>query len=340
MDSTVEAADPSLNDASAELDRLMADELASGQPAGGQAAAGSAGQTAQSAAPAAETPSQTSKTGAKPDGTPATTEVSAKDKPGEPGSTSSATKPATETKEPSKFEKAAARQKTAWEQINTEKADVRAERERLKAEREQFTNDRKALDQAKAKANAPKYQPGDYDEAASGWEREAQALEEQGKFDEADEKRVLSRKAKERAKDLREHPPQPDPTDAQKEAKFREEQKQWWSKAAIDFPEVAKDGTPASAALKELIRSEPHIMGDPKAMYFASRMAQAETVAASVPGMAKELEALRAKVKDLEGKLEIPTEGAAHQLGELSFAQKSEAEQEAELYAMAQDVRF
>jgi hypothetical protein len=55
--------------------------------------------------------------------------------------------------------------------------------------------------------------------------------------------------------------------------------------------------------------------------------------------MEKELGELRAKVTALSAKLAIPGDGAAATLrGELAFSQKAEAEQESDLYRMAQEM--
>jgi hypothetical protein len=224
-------------------------------------------------------------------------------------------KPTDAKPEPTKYEKAAGRQAEAWKQINTEKEEVRSLRKQIEAEREAIKAERIAVEQEKAKAAQPKYKPEDYEVAADKWEAE-------GKLDLADA-------ARKQAKEMRDNPPKPPPTNAEQEAQFKEQQKEWWSKAAVDFPNVAKKDTPEAQALAALVKSEPAIYNDPKGMYYAARLVCAEVAAARVPAMVKELDAANAKIKDFETKLAVPGDGIVSGApnGEVPFDQKSEAEQ-------------
>lgn len=307
MDQIVEATDPTLDQAF-ELLKEKEAEVAPVEEGSGT--------TEQAATPEPKTEVQPPKADSGTPGAPAATDSQ-------------------KTTEPSKYEKNVQRQKSAWEQINQEKADVRGERERLKAEAEKLSTERKAFEDERSRYNQPKYTPDEYDKAADKFEAE-------GKFDLAD-------KAREYAKYLRANPPKPLQTDAQKQAeekakqdKVAAEQKEWLGKAGIDFPKTVQNGTPEKAAFEALIKAEPGISNDPKGLYYGARLVTAETAAARVPTLEKELGDLRAKVKELEENLAIPTDGSVSGAakGEIPFEQKSEDEQRAELGRQAEQIGY
>lgn len=321
--------DPTLNDASAELDRLMAADAAAAGTADPQTASGSATTAGTSASPEAKAEVKPSEP-EKKDGAPSTEESTVKPVT-EPGKEKAA--------EPSKYEKAQLRFKKSWDDLNAEKADVRNRAASLEQREKELAQKETALKEQAAKAAQPKHKPEDYEQHAQRELAIAAKLEEAGDFDGAAEKRAWAKKANEYAKELRANPPKPPETD--KEAKTRDDaaRKEWWGKAAVDFPETAKPGSPQSNSLKALIESEPGVLNDPKGMYYAARLVNAESSAARVPELSKELDGLRAKVKELEQKLQIPNDGAANQLGgEVGFAQMSEAQQHAELVQMAKQL--
>lgn len=187
-------------------------------------------------------------------------------------------------KEPSKYAKERGRQESAWKQINADKEAISRERAAIEADRKKLTEERQAFSQERQKAQ-PK--PEDYEAYAAKCEKE-------GKFD-------LAEAARAEAKKLRDNPPKTDEqkTKEQTEA-FEKSKKEWWGKASQDFRNVASKGTPENLALQEFIKLEPNVLQDPKAMYYACELIQQRTVAARVPGLEKELGALRAKVKELE----------------------------------------
>lgn len=318
-----------LEQASAALDTLMAADAAGAKaaqepPKGGTPNDQSASDGQRAAQPGSET-TQSSDSISKTD-TPAVTDQSKdQSKAGEPskGGTPNKDQQQQTTKEPSKFTREQGRQKSAWEQINATKEELKAERARLEEER-------KAIVAQREEASREKFKPEDYEQAAA-------KFEEQGKFD-------LAEAARERAKKLRENPPKEPPkggTPNEDQAKqFEQQKKEWLSKASIDYPSVAKEGTPENAALKEFIKAEPMVLQSPRALYYGARMVQAETAAARVPGMEKELGELRAKVKELEALTApnppaVPGRGGA---GEQPFNQKSEKEQFADLERQAQEM--
>ena len=286
--------------------------------------------------PTAPATTETAESASQPkadEGTPATKEQpkpdSTKDQPPKPGDP----KPA----EPSKYEKAQQRIAKTWEEINREKELVRTTAESLK-QREATLKEREAqLAQREAKLTAPKYKPEDYEGHAAKLEAEAAKLEESGKYTEADRKRYDAEKAREYATELRKNPPKADPTEAQQAEQFKAQQKEWWGKAAVDFPAVIKEGTPERAALIQLLNTEPGIVNDPKGMYYASRLVTAETSAARVPQLARDLEAAQARVKELEQLTAVPNEGIVTGApgGPKSFEQMTPAEQLAQLEAEA-----
>lgn len=276
-------------------------------------------ESADSPAPETTQPNPESATPAQPAPEPAkTTEVPTPEtNPEGTPATAPEAKPA--AKAPSKYDKAVGRQAEAWEQIDREKADVRSTRKQLDEAREAFKAEQAAFEAEKAKSNQPKYKPEDYEAFADKCELE-------GKTDLADA-------ARKHAKELRDNPPKPLPTNAEQEEKFKALQKEWWGKAAIDFPAVAKKDSPEAVKLAELVKTEPAIVNDPKGMYYAARLVTAEVAAARVPTMEKELGAASAKIKALEEKLQVPSDGivSGAPKGDVPFAQRSEDEQLSEL---------
>lgn len=243
----------------------------------------------------------------------------------------------TEADKGSNFAKNQQRLQGSWKQLNEQKDAFRKEQESLKAEKEELTRKAQEFEVQRQKASQPQYTPEQLEGYAVRQEKEAETLEAAGKYDEADKKRYKAEEFRQWAAQVRANPPAPSQTEAQLKAQFVEQQKQWWSKAAIDFPQVAKEGTPEAKALKALIESNPQTFEKyPDAMYWSARLVCAETTAARVSAQEKELGELRAKVKDLNEQLAIPIDTVGGQpAGEKEFKDKSPEEQEAELRKMA-----
>jgi hypothetical protein len=294
-----------MGEANAELERLMAADAAAGHsPAAvpttdqsvnaGQRAAQPGGKDAKSdSLSQTDTPAATGKAAAET----VKQDQSKEAKPSEQAASEAG-------KTLSRYAKTAQRQEKSWAEINRQKDEVRKERERLETERKQFEEQRRKQEAALS--------PEQYEAAAK-------RFEDQGKFDLADA-------ARERAEELRRNPtqakPQTEATAKPPNSQLADDRKEWWTKAAIDFPNVSKEGTPEHTALKAFVAQEPRTLDSPIMLYYAARMVNAETAAARVPELDKELGALRAKVKELESMTapspagNPPKSGAAGEPGE------------------------
>lgn len=223
-------------------------------------------------------------------------------------------------KEPSKFTKEQRRQENAWEKINSEKEVITRRQQELDAREKSIQEKQEAFQKERA-SKEPK--PEDY-------EKYAEKMDKEGKFD-------LAEAARNEAKRLRANPPKTDEqkTKAQAEA-FEASKKEWWGKAAVDFRSVATQGTAENVALQKFIAQEPGVLNDPKAMYYACELISQRTAAARVPGLEKELGALRAKVKEQEALLAPNPPGDPARLP--ANTAKTEAERLADLEREAAEI--
>lgn len=240
------------------------------------------------------------------------------------GAGTSATEDSKKTPEPpktevtpdkSRYEKSRERREKSWQELNSEKELVRTAKSAIDNERKAFEAERKAWQEERAKASKPQFGPEDYEKAAEKWEDE-------GKFD-------LAEAARNKAADLRKNPPKPpEAVSAERQQQFLNAQREWYAKAAIDFPEVAKTGTPMHSALETFIKSEPDVVQHPKGVYYGARLVAAEFSAARVPALEKELSELRAKVKEFEQLTGPSIPGVPGQQGrEKTWAEMSNEEQ-------------
>jgi hypothetical protein len=235
-------------------------------------------------------------------------------------------KPEADKQPKTEFSKDQVRRDTSWKALNAEKERVRAEQEQFRQEREQFQRER---EQQALKSAKSRYSPEQYEEAAGkmvaeakslelqakGLEKEAQELEDNGDYKKAEHTRAQAQEMREaaiyqkksadnaklEAKRVRENP---DPTLQQVQQRNQQALRHYTMEAAKKFPEFAKEGgefqqkvaTELQAGAKLGIDANEH----PVLMYQAARLVAAETAAARVPGLEKELGELKAKVKDFE----------------------------------------
>lgn len=346
MDNIVDAADPTLSEAFSALAEMESDGSTTTAPAQ---------PTSDSANPAPPAPEQTNGDVPKPpdseaeSGTPTTAADPAV----------SADPKAVDDKGKSKYAKSQERLHLSWDSHNKEKAEFRRtadlEQAQLKQERARFLQEQRAFQAEQAKAQA-QHKPEDYEQYAAKCEAEAASIEAQaakleseGKYEEAQELRAQSKyqlrqqakNAREQAAWLRANPPKAAQSSVEQQAQFESEKKEWYGKAAIDFPATAKQGSPESMALQALLKEKPAILEAPEQMYWACRLVTAETsakaAAVSVPKLTKERDDALAKIKELQENLAVPADGGVAAIkGALGFEQKSESEQFAELTQMAQ----
>lgn len=277
------------------------------------------------------------------DGAPAAKDPA---KAGDPSKPAESKEPKAEDKKASddkrsNFAKSKERRERTWTEINAEKEAVRAEAEKIKSEREALAKEKTEFETQRQKASQPKHKPEDYEQAAKTWLSQADKLEDDGDFEGAAAKRALAKQAGATARHLRENPPKTTEQQAAaaraEEEKFKPGQKEWWAKAAIDYPESAKPGSAVALKIKSMITpGDPAydaevaqtVLNTPKGLYYVARLVSAETLAASASDLKKENGDLRAKVKELAGKLQIPMDGAVTTQTEKPYSAMSEQEQE------------
>lgn len=262
----------------------------------------------------------------------------------------------------SQFSKDAVRRDTSWKALNAEKETLAKEQEQFKSQRDLFQREQQQFQQTKAKS-ASKYTPEQYEQAADGksaliesynaqadgFEARAVKLEEAGQLLEAQKatakagelreaamgEKASARKLKEYATHLRANP---EPTLQQIAAKNAQALKDYTLKAAQKWPELVKDGSEFQKKVAEALnslKSEGFDVNEyPQLMYTTARLVAAETTAASVPGMTKELGELRAKVKELE-KLTSPGGGQGAVQAMDGQTVKTDEQEYAELRQMA-----
>jgi hypothetical protein len=334
----IEPNDPSLSDASAMLAEMEAAENAADQ---GQA-------PVTTAAPGSEEPAATAGQGSDKQ-VPSTT---SKPESGTPAA-QEPQKPQDKPTGKSKYAQAQERLHGSWDKLFVEREAHKKALATFESERNSLIAEKQQIEQERQRLSQPKYKPEDYDNAASQWKAEADALEAEGKFDEAAEKRGLVKKAQEQAKYLRDNPPKPSPTAEQTAKEFEAKRKEWYGKAVQDFPEIARKDSPVFQKLTETITKgsagyDPIIAEvvnrSPEGMYYAARLvnaetcaANAETCAASVTQKDKEIVELRAKVKEFDEKAAIPADSVAQrQAAKKSDSEMSDDELEADVIRQAE----
>lgn len=356
---------PGLEDASARLAELEASDSAAAaaapeqeqrEPAAPPAAAAPKDETQNPASKQTDTPAATDKApGDKP---AAETEAGKKsDEPPKPGEA----KPG-EGDTKSKFAKSQERLEKTWENVKKRKGEIEAKEQQL-TQREQQLREREESFKRQAEESQAQHKPEEvenaakakYDRAkalnerAEGLEAKAKKLEDDGKYTEAadamrDAKALRKQANKEEgnaddlkayAEQLRKNPP---PSMVEREAKTEAQRKEWTMKAAQDFPELGKKDSElqksVAAHLNALWQQDRALASHPQIIYHVTRLAAAETAAARVPGLEKQLGEYKAKVQELE-KLTAPAApGSAQRPGEVKTT-KTDEEERAELGELA-----
>jgi hypothetical protein len=213
----------------------------------------------------------------------------------------------------SKYGKDFDRRFHTWAELNKAKDTLATERasfeKAMKDGRARFDADVLAFQQ-QSRPTPERFEAWHKAETDKATELETKAKEagKAGNFDEqerlqaeAAEARAMAKVAKARAEELRKNPP---PTVQQEQAKFVADQKQWVSKAAIDFPEFAKKDSPvmkgAAEYYKQMTAQMPFLSKLPGFIYFCAERAQLKTAADRVPALEKELGELKPKLAELE----------------------------------------
>lgn len=278
-----------------------------------------------------ETPSEASP---KPDSLPTGTPAEVEPKP--------STEPKTETqkaaeKNKSSFVKNAERLDKSWNAVNAEKVRLEALDVAIKQRESSFKRQEENFKLQQSRTQQ-RFTPQQYEEAsqnklkladnlalmADGLDRKADELENAGKLlesqqakqqaqekrDEAAAERGLARQMKTMAGQAQSTP---DASVVQIQARRQQEKQHYTLEAAKAWPDVAKAGSEFQKKMAEHLNAaaQQGISPDeyPIMMYHAARLTAAETTAARVPVMEKELGELRAKVKDYE-KLTSPGGGS------------------------------
>jgi hypothetical protein len=341
---------PGLDEASRRLDEMMAEESAAvGTTAADNQTNGSA--TDEQRAAQGTTNNAPKQTDSSPSDTLATA-----DKPvaTDKSQDKQETKPATETKETkaeaerSRYAKSQDRLAKTWDSVNAEKARIESERVKIEAERADFAKKQAEFEAIRKQAEQPQYTPDDYKNAAQQkraladhQRAEADRLENAGKFDDAEKLRktalkndALSEDLAEHAENLRRNPPQ---GFQQKAAQYEQQKQAWTVEAAKAFPDLAKDGSPFQKTvanhLQALAKQDPSLLANPSVIYHVARLTAAEAAAARVPVMEKELEQLKAKVKEYETLTAPGSSPIVPRLG-----QTSQNDEEADLERMAREM--
>lgn len=280
--------------------------------------------TAPPTAPADAETTETQPPETKPDDTLATTDPKAEEQPKPEGTEPKGIVDPKRDPKSGKFAKDFDRRVGSWKELNSRKEEHAKLEADLKRQVDEFQRQKVAFEKQQADARkATTKTPEHYEQEAANLERAAEAAEKRSDFDSADEMRAIARASKRFAADLRANPPPPDPTVEQADKAFGDEQEKWGKKAAIDFPALQnKDGklspamellkamtTPGSDKFDQIVAEA--VKTSPAGLYYAGRLANAETVAARVPTLEKDLADARAEVKKLNGKLSVNGNGLA-----------------------------
>jgi hypothetical protein len=259
---------------------------------------------------------------------------------------------------PSAFSKNAQRLEKNWKAVQERTTQLDASEAQLKQREQTIAQREQKAQLADARAKS-KFTPEQYEQAASGklksaetltlqadgLDRRAEQLEADGKYGEAELAKkqaqdlreqaagvkYTARQMKEMAENLRKNP---DPTIEQHKAAMEGQKKYYLVEAAKQWPDLAKDGSEFQKQMAGHLKAAADLGIDPNEFpsifYHAARLTAAETAAARVPAMDKELGELRAKVKELE-LLTTPGGGQGSAQRQPEAGAKTDEQEEAEL---------
>jgi hypothetical protein len=234
----------------------------------------------------------------------------------------------------SSYRKEIERRERSWQELNKQKEAAKAREDELELREKTLVARERALATRGQAAKLNGYTAEDYDAAAPKFEAQAAVFEQAGNFDEADKQRALAEKAREAAAQLRARNPAGDAVT------------QSWQKLKSDLPEALNAASPLNRELRALIQTRPDLLGDEAGPYRVAVLAGRKLVAQlegeknklaaeaqQVPGLKQQVEALTAKVRELEQLTSLPGGGGnlnrGGGSGGKSFSTMTLAEQEA-----------
>lgn len=277
---------------------------------------------------------------------------------GKPGDKAAADKAASEAAKAeaakSNYAKSQERLEKTWDNVNKRKTELETRDQQL-TQREQQLKQREEQIRQQAEQSQAQYKPEDYERSAGtkldrakglhqqadGLEAKVKQLEDDGKYTEAakltaEAKDLRKRAYKEEgnAEDLKSHAEQlrrnPPPSMAQRDAEAVRQRKEWTLKAAQEFPEMAKENSDlqkrVAQTLNALWNEDRNLGSNPRIIYYVTKLEAAQTAAARVPALEKQLGELKAKVQEYE-KLTAPGgESAVQKLAAADTAKTDEEE--------------
>lgn len=233
-----------------------------------------------------------------------------------------AAKEAVTGKEQTKYQKEVTRREKSWEKLNEEKSALQKEREAFEQQRKEF--DAKKVEH---EAQEPTTTPEDYEAAAKEFEKD-------GKLD-------LAEMARNKAKELREQPPE-----ARAEAGFKTAQISSWKKAVEKLPELGVAGSETQKKIRAFIDARPEFKdlfaSTPMAWELTAELFGHSQALESSQAQAARVPDLENKVKELTAEVEqlriatAPSGGSSKGMpSEKTFSDMSPAEQDAEMQRVA-----
>ena len=240
--------------------------------------------------------------------------------------------------EKTRYAKAQERLDKTWEVVNKRKTELDSQATSLEQQRLTLDRDKAQFEAIRRQAEQPSVTPEQALQASQQRRRDADALrmqakraEDAGRFDEAQRLNKQADKAESLADELTDYSEQlrknPPVSMQQRQQQFEQARKQWTLEACNAFPDLGTHGSRLQQVvaqhLNALAKQDPQLMVHPSLIYHVARLADAQikvtdlqTVAARVPGLEKEAESLRARIKELEAATTPAGNGGVARLGE------------------------